>query len=60
ELKDLVDVLDGKGEQIAILASLHPDVVVATQDVKKQSELSSTQRALLSARELQNALGDLY
>ncbi|KAJ2881455.1 hypothetical protein H4R27_004074 [Coemansia aciculifera] len=60
ELKDLVDVLDGKGEQIAILASLHPDVVTVQEDVKRPRELSSAQRALLSARELQNALGDLY
>ncbi|KAJ2031230.1 hypothetical protein IWW57_000799 [Coemansia sp. S610] len=60
ELKDLVDVLDGKGEQIAILASLHPDVVTESAGILKPKELSSTQRALASARELQNALGDLY
>ncbi|KAJ2733111.1 hypothetical protein IW152_003347 [Coemansia sp. BCRC 34962] len=61
ELKDLVDVLDGKGEQIAILASLHPDVVKGElAGIPNPKELSSTQRALASARELQNALGDLY
>ncbi|KAJ2800100.1 hypothetical protein H4S07_005262, partial [Coemansia furcata] len=59
ELKDLVDVLDGKGEQIAILAELHPDVV-AVDDIQKPKHTSSAQRALQSARELQNALGDLY
>ncbi|KAJ2564695.1 hypothetical protein GGH95_004535, partial [Coemansia sp. RSA 1836] len=71
ELKDLVDVLDVKGEQIAILASLHPEATATTATEQPPSPsanmsgkggggLSSTQRALQSARELQNALGDLY
>ncbi|KAJ2740368.1 hypothetical protein GGI20_005844 [Coemansia sp. BCRC 34301] len=66
ELKDLVDVLDVKGEQIAILAQLHPEVTTRASSPSpspaKASKpgLSSTQRALQSARELQSALGDLY
>ncbi|KAJ2334320.1 hypothetical protein GGI00_001908, partial [Coemansia sp. RSA 2681] len=63
ELKDLVDVLDVKGEQIAILASLHPEATATTATGQPHSPsanmsgksgggLSSTQRALQSAREL--------
>ncbi|KAI8320572.1 hypothetical protein GQ54DRAFT_211178 [Martensiomyces pterosporus] len=74
ELKDLVDMLDVKGEQIAVLARLHPSSAssgeAATAAFAKRrgqqhgkggrTMMSSTQRAYQSARALQQALGDLY
>ncbi|KAJ2720375.1 hypothetical protein GGI07_004640 [Coemansia sp. Benny D115] len=109
ELKDLVDLLDVKGEQIAVLAGLHPskETFVAEghggagrslgdkrlfhqqkqkqqypprrafwdqgvdaaagrgnkqqqQQQQQQSAISSTERAYQSAKQLQQALGELY
>ncbi|KAJ2888937.1 hypothetical protein FB639_000284, partial [Coemansia asiatica] len=94
ELKDLVDLLDVKGEQIAVLAGLHQQSTAQSEilsgskaeaikkkrlpdgmrrrvfwdagfdrdDVfdEKAESPSSAERAYRSARELQQALGDLY
>ncbi|KAJ2796573.1 hypothetical protein H4R21_004657 [Coemansia helicoidea] len=69
ELKDLVDLLDVKGEQIAVLAGLHPslqedarrpraaDGPGASSPTRKPG---SIERAFQSAKALQQALGDLY
>ncbi|KAJ2784534.1 hypothetical protein H4R18_001074 [Coemansia javaensis] len=66
ELKDLVDLLDVKGEQIAVLAGLHPslhdDAPAAAPDggAPAARQPSSIERAFQSARALQHALSDLY
>lgn len=71
ELKDLVDLLDVKGEQIAVLAGLHPNAVptaakeppASTGKINstfKHQQVSGAQRALQSAKALQQALADLY
>ncbi|KAI9500343.1 hypothetical protein BX070DRAFT_65454 [Coemansia spiralis] len=52
ELKDLVDLLDVKGEQIAMLAALHPPA--------KKTPAKGAERAYQSARALQQALGEIY
>ncbi|KAJ2607501.1 hypothetical protein H4S08_004806 [Coemansia sp. RSA 1365] len=63
ELKDLVDLLDVKGEQISVLAGLHPAAAQQpdrTASPSPKSARGSIQRAFQSAKELQQALGDLY
>ncbi|KAJ2560021.1 hypothetical protein EV175_000022 [Coemansia sp. RSA 1933] len=75
ELKDLVDMLDVKGEQIAMLSALHPadasDMSKGKRNKasdkagKKMSDGAnearlSAERAFQSARALQQALGELY
>ncbi|KAJ2081060.1 hypothetical protein H4R24_002631 [Coemansia sp. RSA 988] len=66
ELKDLVDLLDVKGEQISVLADLHPGAAQPPPQPKQpaspspRSTRGSIQRAFQSAKELQQALGDLY
>ncbi|KAJ2497836.1 hypothetical protein GGH96_004791 [Coemansia sp. RSA 1972] len=61
ELKDLVDLLDVKGEQISVLAGLHPTTPAAPV-VRPASARNSgcIERAYQSAKALQSALGDLY
>ncbi|KAJ2201198.1 hypothetical protein IW143_000968 [Coemansia sp. RSA 520] len=61
ELKDLVDLLDVKGEQISVLAGLHPThepVPVVRPSSARNS--GCIERAYQSAKALQSALGDLY
>ncbi|KAJ2161012.1 hypothetical protein GGF46_001814 [Coemansia sp. RSA 552] len=62
ELKDLVDLLDVKGEQIAVLASLHPSANVSPRkrSPEPKENVGSIQHAFRSAKVLQQALGDLY
>ncbi|KAJ2124780.1 hypothetical protein GGH17_005147, partial [Coemansia sp. RSA 788] len=61
ELKDLVDLLDVKGEQISVLAGLHPThepVPIVRPSSARNS--GCIERAYQSAKALQSALGDLY
>ncbi|KAJ1733828.1 hypothetical protein LPJ61_001370 [Coemansia biformis] len=69
ELKDLVDLLDVKGEQIAVLAGLHPSLKEDAGRLRASDEPledsprrkpGSIERAFQSAKALQQALGDLY
>ncbi|KAJ1855068.1 hypothetical protein GGH12_001770 [Coemansia sp. RSA 1822] len=60
ELKDLVDLLDVKGEQIAVLAGLHPTTHVPVVRPPSARNSGCIERAYQSAKALQNALGDLY
>ncbi|KAJ1741345.1 hypothetical protein LPJ79_003622 [Coemansia sp. RSA 1821] len=61
ELKDLVDLLDVKGEQISVLADLHPTLAHSSpvRDKLPQKD-SCIERAYKSAKALQQALCDLY
>ncbi|KAJ2317125.1 hypothetical protein IWW51_000717 [Coemansia sp. RSA 2702] len=65
ELKDLVDLLDVKGEQISVLADLHPKPgsprnPAPTGSPRTPKKDGCIERAYRSAKALQQALGDLY
>ncbi|KAJ2358254.1 hypothetical protein GGF43_000940, partial [Coemansia sp. RSA 2618] len=59
ELKDLVDLLDVKGEQISVLAGLHPSLAQSKHEPspsQKKKKDGCIERAYQSAKALQQAL----
>ncbi|KAJ2850283.1 hypothetical protein IWW36_002031 [Coemansia brasiliensis] len=64
ELKDLVDLLDVKGEQISVLVDLHPTLAQKKsplRDLEQPPQKDGCiERAYKSAKALQQALCDLY